>query len=170
MDWKKNKAALLNEGGQVQGIYRHAALIKEAYESGASVDFVGDLGWKHLRPPPAWFLMASYRVNPAWLDAKIAEQKAAEKTAEDLEDLPVVTDGDGVYMVANESEDPVYYLSHTEKHFRFAGIVSHDGDLYRDWASYAEENGLPVRDKDQKVIGYRVPVPKAVRLWKETAK
>ena len=100
----------------------------------------------------------AYRIDPSWSGP---EEPVAK--VEWWVDYPVIIDEGG------EAIGNGYYLAHVERHPLFAGFVSEDGAIYATWGDwvdgmadteFSEGNG-PAE------CGYRIPTPKALRMWKE---
>ena len=100
----------------------------------------------------------------AWLDAKIAEQEAEDAKAKACEwvDYPlfkrVVLP---VPSVRYDCSD--LYISDIQTHPNFAGIVDNYGVVYASWDDWV----FAKKEWNPTARGFRIPTPKAVRMWRE---
>ena len=115
-------------------------------------------GWIFDTDNPFYFTSIAWRIDPSWAGP---EEPVAK--VEGWVDYPVIIDEGG------EAMGNGYYLAHVERHPLFAGFVSEDGAIYATWGDwvdgmadteFSEGNG-PAE------CGYRIPTPKALRMWKE---
>ena len=116
-------------------------------------------GWYYCTDPKNWNF-CGWRIDPSWS----GPEEPVAKEVEEWEDVPIVKSANlnnlPPYIIY---ESGVYSICDIQTHPRFAGIVAHDGRLYLSWHEYAESQAK--LSKDSK--GYRIPAPKAVRMWKE---
>lgn len=165
MDWKANKDKLLNPLGCAFRLYPHAALVAVAYrDSKAKIDYCGQVTWEPAGTP-MWKGRAAYRVNPAWLDAKIAEQGAAEANAKECAwvDMPIEYRSGLPFVFLPWGAQ--IGLHKAERMATFAGIVAQNGRVHKSWDDYCFNNSV------QGAYGnYSITAPKSVRMWKESAK